>query len=465
MDQVYLEEVDNPYDALDTYKLFCEERYSFLLDSSKQDDRLGRYSFIGANPFLVIQSESSLVEIKDENGVSIREGNPFDELKRALKSYHIEHRTGLPFVGGAVGFLSYDLCHQIEDLPKTAVDELHLPEMMMGFYDGIIVMDHHAEKCYAVSAGLPEGDMDTARKRVKELKERIINGIVTDTSTWDDAYLGNEVQLEANFTPEEYDQAICKIKDYIRKGDIYQVNMTQCFTAPLNRHPLNLYDTLRKINPAPFAAYLDLEEFQLVSNSPERFLQLREGIVETRPIKGTMPRGDTPEEDELNRKNLTESVKDQAENLMIVDLMRNDLGRVCEFGSVEVPELFAIEAYSNVFHMVSTVTGNLLDGKDAVDCLTATFPGGSITGAPKVRAMEIIDELEPSRRHVYTGSIGYIGFDGDMDMNIVIRTILVKGQQARYQVGGGIVWDSIPENEYQETLFKGRALQKALLER
>lgn len=241
------------------------------------------------------------------------------------------------------------------------------------------------------------------------------------------------------------------------------MNMTQCFSTQINKHPINIYERLRTINPAPFAAYLNYDNFKIVGSSPERFLQIRSRKVETRPIKGTLPRGKSPEEDILNREKLYSSVKDRAENLMIVDLMRNDLGRVCEFGSVKVPELFCVEQYSTVFHLVSTITGVLREDKDAVDCIKATFPGGSITGAPKIRAMEIIDELEPTCRHLYTGSIGYIGFDGDMDINIVIRTILIKKDIAYYQVGGGIVWDSQAEKEYQETLDKGKALKKVLL--
>lgn len=295
------------------------------------------------------------------------------------------------------------------------------------------------------------------------MERRIIDGMPAPTDRLDEPYANNAVEPVSNFTHADYCKAIEKAREYIRCGDIYQMNMTQRFTTLIDRHPLNIYEYLRSINPAPFAAYLDYGDMKILCSSPERFLQIRHGQVETRPIKGTVPRGKDEHEDELNRRRLYNSIKDRAENVMIVDLLRNDLGKVCRFGSVRVPELFRVETYATVHHLVSTVIGELKPGCDAVDCVMATFPGGSITGAPKVRAMEIIDELEPTCRHVYTGSIGYIGFDGDMDMNIVIRTILIKGQRAYYQVGGGIVWDSVPENEYQETLDKGLALKRALL--
>lgn len=465
MNRVHLEEVHTSLSPFDIYKLFFGGKYSFFLDSRMDPERLGRYSIIGSDPFTTVKSKGDSIEVTEGGQPRESQGNPFLLLQELLRRYRIEHQTGIPFVGGAVGYLAYDLCHHIEELPKRAVDDLELPEMIMGFYDGIIVIDHLENRIFAVSAGLPEGDLETARTRALSLKQRIEAGEIPDLSHLDEPYQANRVELASNFVPEQYCAAIDNAREHIRIGDIYQMNMTQRFTTKLDRHPLHLYETLRTINPAPFASYLDFEELQVVSSSPERFLQLRSGKIETRPIKGTLPRGSSPEEDEENHRLLANSIKDQAENLMIVDLMRNDIGRVCKFGSVEVPELFAIEKYATVFHLVSTVTGELEEGLDAVDCIMATFPGGSITGAPKIRSMEIIDELEPTRRHLYTGSIGYIGFDGDMDLNIVIRTILVKGDQACYQVGGGIVWDSVPEKEYRETLDKGAALEKALLER
>ena len=271
-----------------------------------------------------------------------------------------------------------------------------------------------------------------------------------------------EFRVTSNFSREHYLASVARAKEYIAAGDIYQVNLSQRLSAPLATTPFDLYRRLTRENAAPFAAYFDTPDATVVSCSPERFLQVRGGTVETRPIKGTRPRGATPEEDARLAQELLASEKDRAENVMIVDLERNDLGRVCEFGSVHVPELFALESYATVHHLVSTVKGRLRPGSNALDCLRSCFPGGSITGAPKVRSMEIIEEIEPTRRGVYTGAIGYLCFSGDMDVNIVIRTLVIKDGTAHFQVGGGIVADSQPEAEYEETLDKARALARAL---
>jgi para-aminobenzoate synthetase component 1 len=268
--------------------------------------------------------------------------------------------------------------------------------------------------------------------------------------------------LKSNFSHEEYLKAVENVREYIRAGDIFQVNLSQRFEADLNIPPYELYQRLRKINPAPFASYLGFDGVSVVGASPERFLKVQGDWVETRPIKGTRPRGKSEAEDRALADELLASIKDRAENVMIVDLERNDLGRVCRYGTVRVTELAILETYPTVFHLTSTVKGRLCEDKDRIDLLKATFPGGSITGAPKVRAMEIIDELESTRRSVYTGSIGYLSFSGEMDLNIVIRTFLVKGGRAYFQVGGGIIYDSEPEAEYVETLDKARALIQAL---
>jgi len=268
--------------------------------------------------------------------------------------------------------------------------------------------------------------------------------------------------LKSNFSHEEYLRAVENVREYIRAGDIFQVNLSQRFEADLSISPYELYQRLRKINPAPFASYLDFDGVSVVGASPERFLKVQGDWVETRPVKGTRPRGKSEAEDRALADELLASIKDRAENVMIVDLERNDLGRVCRYGTVRVTELAILETYPTVFHLTSTVKGRLCEDKDRIDLLKATFPGGSITGAPKVRAMQIIDELEPTRRSVYTGSIGYLSFSGEMDLNIVIRTFLVKGGRAYFQVGGGIVYDSEPEAEYVETLDKAKALIQAL---
>lgn len=257
----------------------------------------------------------------------------------------------------------------------TAIDDLNLPDMIVGLYDGIVVIDHLKNQVHAVSAGLVGSSPDAAKQKANLLKDTIEKGMLPDYAVLNEPYQQNLVDLTSNFTFEGYCEAIERAREYIRIGDIYQMNMTQRFSTLLDQHPLHLYEKLRSMNPAPFASYLEFEDVQVVSSSPERFIQLRNGEIETRPIKGTIPRGQTPEEDEANRNALAQSTKDQAENLMIVDLMRNDIGRVCKFGTVEVPELFVVEEYASVFHLVSTVTGELEEGLDAVDCIMATFPG------------------------------------------------------------------------------------------
>ena len=464
MNSYYFEEIHTELDAFEIYKLFYKKDYSFILDSNTNDNKLGRYSFIGLEPFIRIESKKGKIKIQQNKTETIITEDPFKILKELLDKYKIKNSSRFPLIGGAVGFFAYDLCHHLEKLPKTATDQLNLPDMMIGFYDVIIVIDHLENKKFAVSVELPDNDKKTAIEKVKNLKSAIKNKTSRNYLYLNEVYQKNNPELVSNFSKESYCQAIHKVKEYIRTGDVYQINMTQCFSTLINKHPLNIYEKLRCTNPAPFSAYLEYKDFNVLCSSPERFIKLTNGIVETRPIKGTIARGKNKKEDSKNQKILQKSMKDQAENVMIVDLLRNDVGKVCKFSSVKVPELFHIEKYATVFHLVSTVTGELKDGFTAIDCLKAAFPGGSITGAPKIRAMEIIDELEPTKRHLYTGCIGYIGFDGNMDLNIVIRTILIKNDHAYYQVGGGIVWDSIPEKEYQETLDKGSALKEALFD-
>jgi para-aminobenzoate synthetase component 1 len=386
-----------------------------------------------------------------------------------LEQYHLDFAgSPVPFVGGAVGYLSYDLCRFIERLPSTAIDDLKLPECYFGFYDFVLAFDNLQGKTYAVSTGFPELRED---KRIKRAQERLneMKAILAEAPSSDieasfispSAPMG-QVNLKGGFTHQQYADAVEKCRQYIIAGDIFEVNLSQRFEAELSITPYELYRRLRQINPAPFACYLDFDEVTVVGASPERFLRLRGDRVETRPIKGTRPRGKTPEGDKARAEELVGSPKDRAENIMIVDLERNDLGRVCRFGTVRVTELAILEEFPTVFHLTSTVEGQLREGKNGIDLLKATFPGGSITGAPKIRAMEIIDELEPTKRSVYTGSIGYLSFNGDLDLNIVIRTFLVKGKKAYFQVGGAVVYDSDPEAEYQETLDKARALIHAL---
>jgi len=465
-----IEEIDTQLSPLDAFGLLFEGRhFSFFLDSGMDPGKLGRYSFIGSSPFLVLSSRGSEITLIQGTEKSNLSGNPFDVVNNFLQLYRLDSSSPpAPFIGGAVGYFSYDLCHFIERLPSTAVDDLKLPECYLGFYDLVLAFDNLQGKAYVISTGFPElretERMARAIKRLNEVKDKLadVSSSGTEPPFTPISFPMEQVTLAGGFTHQEYVDAVEKARQYIIAGDIFEVNLSQRFEAKLTITPYELYRRLRQINPAPFACYLDFEEVSVVSASPERFLRVRGDWVETRPIKGTRPRGKTAVEDEVLANELMSSVKDRAENIMIVDLERNDLGRVCRFGTIKVTELAILETFPTVFHLTSTVEGKLREGKNCIDLLKATFPGGSITGAPKVRAMEIIDELEPTKRSVYTGNIGYLSFNGDLDLNIAIRTFLVKGRRAYFQVGGAVVYDSDPEAEYQETLDKGRALINAL---
>ncbi len=473
-----VEEVFTPLTAPELFELVKDNPYSFFLDSGMDPQRLGRYSFLGSEPFLVISSRGSEITLVRGREHEVQHGNPFDATGKLLEIYKLDPCPApIPFLGGAVGYFSYDLCHFIERLPSTAIDDLKLPESYFAFYDAIMAFDHLEGRAYIVATGFPELEEEQrlrrARMRIDEMKDWLyVASPRQEASLPRKKRLGEgefqpiqenrRVLLKSNFTPEEYIKAVDRVREYIAAGDAFQVNLSQRFEADLKIPPYELYKRLRMVNPAPFASYLNFQGVTIVSASPERFLKVQGDLVETRPIKGTRPRGRDPVEDHRLARELTHSTKDQAENVMIVDLERNDLGRVCRYGTVKVTQLAILETFPTIFHLTSTVVGRLRRGKSNIDLLKATFPGGSITGAPKVRAMEIIDELEPTKRSVYTGSIGYLSFNADIDINIVIRTFLIKEGKAYFQVGGGIIYDSDSEAEYMETLDKAKALIQAL---
>jgi para-aminobenzoate synthetase component 1 len=460
-----IEEVHMAPEAPWCFEAFAPKPYSFFLDSGMDPPKLGRYSFMGSDPFVVMMSRGDEITLIRDGTEEKSKGNPFDVLGELLGKFKIESgELPVPFAGGAVGYLSYDLCHFIERLPHKAVDDLNLPECYLGFYDAIAAFDHQENKTYIVSTGFPELEEEKRRRRAEARLTELRNMILLSPPPRNNKEntTSKGITLKANFSHEGYLAAVARAREYICAGDIFEVNLSQRFDVALTLPPYELYKRLRQINPAPFASYFNFAGVSIVGASPERFLKVRGDLVETRPIKGTKPRGKTPEEDKKLAAALLASKKDRAENIMIVDLERNDLGRVCRYGTVKVTELAILETFPTVFHLTSTVTGQLNQGKGCIELLKATFPGGSITGAPKVRAMEIIDELEPTRRSVYTGSMGYLGFNGNMDLNIVIRTFIVKDNRAYFQVGGAIVYDSEPEAEYIETLDKGKALMQAL---
>jgi para-aminobenzoate synthetase component 1 len=385
-----------------------------------------------------------------------------------------------PFQGGIAGLFGYDLCHHIERLPRPRYDEFAVPDLAVGFYDWVYAYDHLENRGWLISTGLPAlnpADRQTrawqqlqwARCRLWEYgvrgtecysKRKTQNANLNLVPQWPLPQLPG---LTSNFSRPDFLAAIRRAIEYVHAGDCFQVNLAQRLLYPCQEHPAALYTRLRERNPATFGAYFDLGDFVIASASPERFIQLGgDGAVETRPIKGTRPRGSSAGEDRQRIEELRQSPKDRAENIMIVDLLRNDLGRVCEYGSIHVPDLCRVESYQTVHHLVSVVRGRLRPDQDAVDLLRASFPGGSVTGAPKIRAMEIIAELEPTARGPYCGCLGYLGFDGGMDTNILIRTFTVGKGWIQLPVGGGIVADSVPEQEYEETLHKAEGMLRAL---
>jgi len=451
---VLVEQVELLCSLEDIFDVLTHDPYPFWLDSSLTSARFGRWSFMGSRPFLTFKAWGRKVWYEEQGQPVVKDANPLSELRALLKRYAMPPtKVSIPFTGGAVGFFSYDCGRMIEHLPRLAQDDLSTPDIYLSFYRTVLAFDHTENRAFIVAQSESE---------LVGFKQRVLAAQPLTADPWAGPKLSPS-EIEAHFSCDTYVRAIEAIKQYIVQGDVYQVNMTQRLSAPLRLPPFELYRRLRRANPAPFAAYLDCgSELRVLSSSPERFLTIRNSLVETRPIKGTRPRGSTAAEDEANAKELLASVKDRAELVMIIDLMRNDLGRVCAYGTVHVPELMALEKYAKVFHLVSTVRGELAPHKDFVDLLKATFPGGSITGAPKIRAMEIIEELEPVRRGVYTGAIGYIGFDGSADLNIAIRTIVNQADRLYLQVGGAVVYDSVPRLEYEETLHKAKAMLLSL---
>lgn len=458
-----LREIIVTYSAEEVYARFAGEADSVFLDSAMDIQGMGRYSFIARDPFLVFTSEGSIVSIRDAAGRSVQEGSPFEILKELLNKYRTDKVAEYPpLAGGIIGYFGYDMGSLLERISGGGKEDRDVPDCCVGFYDTVIIFDHYEGKSYIGSTGFPEIEEEKRLCRANERSNELLELLKGTCSLPLPKQPTAQGMYTAAFTKDSYCEMVQKAIDYIGAGDIFQVNLSQRFSAKLTGPPFDLYRFLRYSNPAPFASYLNFPEVVVASASPERYLLLKGNLLETRPIKGTRPRGIDKKSDDRLREELLNSEKDRAELVMIIDLERNDLGRVCEYGSVRVPDLIRLEEYPTVFHLVSTVIGRLPQDKDIINVIMASFPGGSITGAPKVRAMEIIEESEPVRRGIYTGSIGYIDFNGDADLNIVIRTFVIKDEQAYFQVGGGIVADSVPEHEYQETLDKARALLRAL---
>ena len=422
-----------------------------FLDSSLHN-KYGKYSIIGLHCYHSIKNEYGKVIINGQ-----KTNHDFEiYLKTYLKINKIENPTSLPIIGGAIGYFTYDYGRE-KEVPTRHEDEEKLPYSILNFYDNFIIEDHEKNELYLTACG----KLKEANISLTEL-EAFIQSVASNPPDLTYKATDYPIQVSANFEKQEYMDMVERMRQYIIEGDIFIANMTQKLTIKSDKDPYEAFLKSRAINPAPFSGYFDYGDFQIVCASPERFLLLENGNVETRPIKGTRKRGQTKEEDEALKQELKDSGKDQSELLMIVDLERNDLNHVCETGSVKVTEMFEVETYATVFHLVSTVVGKLPSDRNIVDLLKSAFPGGSITGAPKIRAMEIIDELEHSSRNLYTGSIGYIGLDGNCDFNIVIRTAVHKDGKYYLGVGGGITYESELEFEYEEILQKAKAVIEAL---
>lgn len=442
-----------------------------LLDSARGSENSARFSFLGFEPHCVCRTRQASAEIIRGKTREIRHGDPYLLLQEVMEEYRGIRFEGLPkFWGGAMGYFSYDMGRYFEKLPDMTVDDQDVPESYFMFFDKVICFDNVDGVMQIMVASCPEDNPDPReayRKACEEIS-RIINlirhgragqNVVVDTH---DIGLRNTFTPECNVTKEQFEEMVAKCKEYIRAGDIFQANLSLRLGKSTSVEPFFLYKVLRQINPSPYMSFIDFGDMHVLSSSPELLIRLIGDLVETRPIAGTRRRGADREEDLALAHELITNEKERAEHIMLVDLERNDLGRVCRYGTVEVNELMVIEEYSHVIHIVSNVRGGLAEGRSRFDLFRACFPGGTITGAPKIRSMEIIEELEPTRRGPYTGSIGYLGYAGEMEMNIVIRTILMKDGKAYVQAGAGIVADSVPEREYFESMKKAEALLRAL---
>jgi para-aminobenzoate synthetase component I len=466
------------------YEAFASP-HSFLLESVKGPEKIARYSFLGFGPCMIFRAKNASIEIEFVGEKKIISSNkPLTVLRNLVNRYkQLPSKYLPPFQGGVVGLLSYDFVQYLERLPHNTIDDLALPDADFLMFHKLMAFDHRDKRCWIiVCPGLEESlnnenakkqtdwseKYDEAEGELNEIKEKVSRFISRRNSGRTEssmrrAAFKEKIEIFSGIKKEGYMEMVLRAKAYIAAGDIFQANLSQRISAHIkDKNAWDLYKSLRSINPSPFAVYMDFGDYQIVSSSPERLLRVKDGIIETRPIAGTRPRGRDRDEDERLRLELLLNEKERAEHIMMIDLERNDLGRVSAYGTLSVDELMITEDYSHVIHIVSNVRGNLAEGKDCFDAIKAVFPGGTITGVPKVRCMEIIDELEPVNRGPYTGSIGYIGFCGNLDLNIVIRTFVIKNNMAYVQAGAGIVADSDPEREYFETLKKAEALIKTL---
>ena len=460
-----LADLDTPVSA---YMKISDGDYSFLLESVEGGEKWARYCFLGCDPAVVVSSKGRDITVEErgvKKEIKIESGNPLSAIKKILARYNPVHVPGLPrFSGGAVGFISYDMVRFFEDLPEKTEDDLNVPDSQFIITDTMLVFDNVSQTIKMVSnAYIDSEDITTVYeqtiKKIALLEDKLKTPLKVATQQKEETVA---LEINSNFEKEKFKEAVNNVKQYILEGDAIQVVLSQRLNFAIKNKAFDIYRALRTINPSPYMYFLKFGGIEVVGSSPEILVRLEDENIEVRPIAGTRKRGVNEEEDLSLEKDLLQDEKELAEHIMLVDLGRNDLGRVAKISTVEVNESFTVERYSHVMHIVSNVRGILREGLDCFDVLEATFPAGTVSGAPKIRAMEIIEEMEPNRRGLYAGAVGYIGFSGNMDTAIAIRTLVVKDQTAYLGVGAGIVADSVPESEYEETMNKGRALLKAI---
>ncbi len=460
-------------DTLTPVTAYCKLQWgpcSFLFESVVGGEKVGRYSFLGSDPFLQIDAYGRRVVITQEGKQTEYDvEDPLAELEELLKKFRAVRVPGLPrFSGGAVGYAGYDVIRYSENLPNAPADDRRLPDLSFSFYEQMVIFDHINKTILVVAhADTHSGDLQESYRaacvRVDEICRQLQRG-TTDLQLTDIHPATHEKSElpRSSFTKEEFEKAVEHCQEYIKAGDIFQVVLSQRLEMETQARPLDIYRALRVVNPSPFMFLLKTPEVNLIGSSPEIMVRVEDGFTTIRPLAGTRRRGSTEEEDQFLAKDLLADPKERAEHVMLIDLARNDVGRVAQFGTVELSDVMVVERYSHVMHITSNVTGKLVEGKTALDALRAGLPAGTVSGAPKVRAMEIIDELEPHRRGPYAGAVGYLDFTGNMDTCIALRTLVMIGQTAYVQAGAGIVADSVPAAEYEETLNKARGLLRAI---
>jgi anthranilate synthase component 1 len=475
---VYRRLVGDALTPVEAFKKLDLSPAACLFESVIGGEKVGRYSFLASDPYLQIEASGTQVTIsrvESSNGEwttdTFESENPLEVLREQVQAMNVAHLDELPpFVGGAVGYAGYDTVRYVERLPNAPHDDRQLPDLWFALYDHMVVFDHVQKTVIVLALADVKDKSPDALQKAHEQAGRQVDALVEQLETpvqdlrLDDVSISGDVSLayESNFTQAEFEAAVETCIEYIRAGDIFQVVISQRLETPLEVPPFELYRTLRIVNPSPFMFYLRTPETTLVGSSPEIMVRVVDDLVTVRPLAGTRPRGHTEEEDQKLAEELLADPKERAEHVMLVDLGRNDVGRIARYGSVEISDVMMIERYSHVMHITSNVCGQLRDGCDSFDALAACLPAGTVSGAPKVRAMEIIDELEPNRRGPYAGAVGYLDFAGNMDTCIALRTVVIHDGVAYVQAGAGIVADSVPELEYEETLNKARGLLKSI---